>query len=149
MENNESDNDSKLPVTTDEPRSADRRSFMRAAVKTAVAGGVVAGIAASVTKAEAAPRVAAAGACGAAVEVPKAVVKARVLLNNQMQIGRQNIIDILGGIFDGSVCAACGLGGYPGPIDPGTVTQISVEMAYLPKDQLSAVIFSDAGGNGC
>jgi hypothetical protein len=134
-------------MENNESKSADRRAFMKTAVKTAVTGTVVAGIAASVSKAEAAP--AAGGTCGEPIQVPNAVVKARVLFNNQMEINRQNIIDVLGGIFDNGVCAACGLGGYPGPKEPGTVTEISLEMAYLPKGQLSAVIFSDSGGDGC
>lgn len=137
-------NESKTPsVAQAESTSADRRAFM----KTVVTGTVAAGLVATAGKAEAATTVA--GTCGAAVEVPRAVVKARVLLNNQMQIDRNHIIDVIGGIFDGSVCAACGLGGFPGPKDPGTVTEIKLEMAYLPKDQLSAVIFSESGGDGC
>lgn len=136
-------NESKTPsVAQAESTSADRRAFM----KTVVTGTVAAGLVATAGKAEAAVE----GTCGAAVEVPAAVVKARVLLNNQMQIDRNHIIDVIGGIFDGSVCSACGLGGWPGGTkDPGTVTEIKLERAFLPKGQLSAVIFTESSGDGC
>jgi hypothetical protein len=135
-------NESKTPsVAQAESTSADRRAFM----KTVVTGTVAAGLVATAGKAEAAVE----GTCGAAIEVPNAVVKARVLLNNQMQIDRNHIIDVIGGIFDGSVCAACGLGGYPGTKDPRSVTEIKLERAYLPQGQLSAVIFTESGGDGC
>jgi hypothetical protein len=143
MQNNESGNEGQSVEAGADAKAADRRSFMRAAVKTAVAGTVAVGIAGAASKADAAPLV---GACGAAVEVPKAVVKARVLLNNQVKLGRQDIIDILGGIFNGSACTVCGLGGFPGTRDPGTVIEIGFELAYLPKDQLSAVVFTEVNG---
>jgi hypothetical protein len=147
MENNESNNESKsLSAAQPEPGPADRRAFIKAAVKTAVAGTVVAGIAASAGKAEAATAVT--GICGGAVTVPKAVVKAQVMFNKGVPITRQNIIDVLWGIIDGSSCPACGLGGFPGTNDPGTVTQIELGTAYLDGSQVSAVVFTDAN-NGC
>ena len=148
MEDNESNNESKaLSAAQLESESADRRTFMKAAVKTAVAGAVVAGIAASAGKAEAATAIT--GTCGGAVVVPKAVVKARVMFNNRLAITRQNVIDVLGGIFDGCACPACGLGGVPGNTNPGTVTEIELAMAYLDGSQVSAVIFTDANTGGC
>ncbi len=146
MENNESNNESKsLSAAQPESGPADRRAFIKAAVKTAVAGTVVAGIAASAGKAEAATVT---GACGGAVSVPKAVVKAQVMFNKSLPITRQNIIDVLWGVIDGSSCPGCGLGGFPGTTDPGTVTQIELGTAYLEGSQVSAVIFTDAN-TGC
>src|SRR5262249_14223832 len=97
MEDNESNPESP---------AADRRSFMKAAVKTAVAGAALAGIAGAASTAEA-------GVCSTAIAVPRSVVKARVLFNNQMQITRQNLLDALNKILDASRCTACGLGGFP------------------------------------
>jgi len=138
MENKDSKTAS---VVQPEPASADRRAFMR----TVVTGTVAAGIAASVSNAEAAP-----AASAQVAEVPRAVVSARVLLNKAYAIDRQHIIDVIGGIFDGSNCPNCGLNGVPDPTDPGTVIDIKVESAYLSKDLRSTVVFTDAGkGSGC
>jgi hypothetical protein len=120
--------------------SADRRSFMRVAVKTVVAGTAVAGIAAAAGTASAAP------VCGGSVQVPKAVVKARVLCNAAKPIRRDDLIAVISSIFDASTCPACGLGGYPGPWDPGTVLELSVETAFLPEGQPAAVMFTQIAG---
>jgi hypothetical protein len=133
--------DSKTPsIEQSEPASADRRAFMR----TVVTGSVAAGIAASVGKAEAAPV-----SSAARTEVPRAVVSARVVFNKAYQLDRQHIIDTVIGVFDGSNCPNCGLNGVPDPLDPGTVTDIKLEMAYLAKEIRSTVIFTDSGGSGC
>ncbi|HMG23816.1 MAG TPA: hypothetical protein VK607_20925 [Kofleriaceae bacterium] len=137
MENDDSNNQS----AESEPKSADRRTFMRAAVKTVVAGTAVAGIAAASGTASAAPAV-----CGGNVQVPKAVVKARVLCNAQKPIRRDDLIALINGIFDTSVCPACGLGGFPGPWDPGTVIELSIENSFLPDGQAAAVLFTQVGG---
>jgi hypothetical protein len=133
--------DSKNPAAVQsDPASSDRRAFMR----TVVTGSVAAGIAATVGKAEAAPV-----SSAAYTEVPRAVVSAKVLLNKAYPVDRQHIIDVIGGIFDGSCCPNCGLGGVPDP-NPGTVTDIKVEMAYLSKDIKSTVVYTDSGsGSGC
>jgi hypothetical protein len=128
--------------TAPESRGADRRSFMKTAVKTVVAGAAVAGVVGAVGKAEAAP------SCSGPQPVPKAVVKAHIRFNNQAQIKRQDILAIINGIFDTSVCPTCGLGGYPGPWDPGTVLEITLGTAFLGGDQLSSVSFEQAGGGG-
>lgn len=119
--------------------SNDRRSFMKTAVKTVVAGAAVAGITGVAAKAEAAT-------CGGSLVAPKAVVKANVQLNNQLPIKSQDIQAIINGLFNGSACPTCGLNGFPGPIDPGTIIQITIGTAFLPGDQMSSVIFTDAGG---
>jgi hypothetical protein len=141
MEDHESSNESQSEAGQAEVRAADRRAFMKSAVKTVVAGTAVVGIAGSVGRAEAAT-----ASCGGSLVAPKAVVKAHVVFNNQAPVKRQDIINVIGGIFDGSVCAACGLGGYPGPFDPGTVIEITLGTAFLQSDQLSSVLFTDAGG---
>jgi hypothetical protein len=141
MKDNESNVESTAQV---EGAQADRRAFMKSAVKTVVAGTAVVGLAATIGNAEAAPGIAA--TCGGLVEVPRAVVKAKVLINNQMGIKRQDILDLVGGIFDKSACPTCGLGGFPGPFDPGTVLEITLGTAFLGRDQPVSVIFTEAGG---
>lgn len=136
MENDDSNTQS----GAGESVSADRRSFMRVAVKTVVAGTAVAGIAAAAGTASAAP------VCGGSVQVPKAVVKARVLCNATKPIRREELIAVIGSIFDSSTCPACGLGGYPGPWDPGTVLELSLETAFLPEGQPAAVMFTQIAG---
>lgn len=119
--------------------SADRRSFMKTAVKTVVAGAAVAGIAGASSTAQAAT-------CGGTLTAPKAVVKATVRFNNQLAIKRDDVIAVITGLFNGSQCPACGLNGFPGPVDPGTIIEINIGSAFLPQDQLSNVIFTEAGG---
>jgi hypothetical protein len=139
------DHESNIESTAQvEAPQADRRAFMKSAVKTVVAGTAVVGLAASIGNAEAAPTIAA--TCGGSLDVPRAVVKAKVLFNNQMGIKRQDIIDLLGGIFDKSTCPTCGLGGFPGPFEPGTVLEITLGTAFLQRDQPVDVIFTEAGG---
>ena len=120
-----------------EAKSEGRRSFLKAAIGGAAAAGVVA----TVSKAAAAP----AATCGAANQVPRAIVKAQVLFNNDYNVTLQEIIDHIHTVFDGSVCSACGMGGWPGPRDPGTVIELQLARAFLPKDQKSAVIYTGAG----
>lgn len=118
---------------------ADRRSFMKTAVKTVVAGAAVAGIAGASSTAQAAT-------CGGSLIAPKAVVKAHVTFNNQVQVKRDDVLALVSALFNGSVCPACGLNGFPGPRDPGTIIEINISSGFLPSDQLSNVIFTDAGG---
>jgi hypothetical protein len=135
MQNDDSNNSS----SGAEAAGADRRSFMRTAVKTVVAGAAVAGgVAAMTGSASAAPQIP--GACGA-VTVPKAVVKARVVCNNIKRIRRDDLITLLTSIFDASSCPACGLGGFPGPLEDYTIAAISLETGFLPEGQPAAVIF--------
>ena len=122
-----------------EAAQADRRSFMKTAVKTVVAGAAVAGIAGASSTAQAA-------SCGGSLIAPKAVVKAHVTFNNQAQIKREDVLAIINGLFNGSACPACGLNGFPGLRDPGTIIEINIGSGFLPPDQLSNVQFTDAGG---
>src|ERR1044071_4557305 len=138
MDENESRETQTQTAPAPESRGADRRSFMKTAVKTVVAGAAVAGVAGAAGKAEAAT-------CGGLIPVPKAVVKAHVRFNNQAQIKRQDIINVLNGIFDTSVCPTCGLGGF-GPWDPGTVLEITFGTAFMGGDQISNVMFEQVGG---
>ena len=119
---------------------ADRRSFMKTAVKTVVAGAAVAGIAGASSTAQAAP------SCGGSLIAPKAVVKAHVTFNNQVQLKRDDILSLVTSLFNGSVCPTCGLNGFPGLRDPGTIIEINIGSGFLPSDQLSNVQFTDAGG---
>lgn len=123
-----------------EAAKADRRSFMKTAVKTVVAGAAVAGIAGASSTAQAA------SSCGGSLIAPKAVVKAQVTFNNQVQVKREDVLAIISGLFNGSVCPTCGLNGFPGPRDPGTIIEINIGSGFLPSDQLSNVQFTDAGG---
>src|SRR5262249_39700392 len=141
MENRESNSES----GASDAQPADRRTFMKAAVKTAVAGAVVAGGAAAPRRPHATagnpPRRA---ACGTAVQVPPAVVKAQVLFNNQMPVTLDNLFETLRGIFSASACPMCGFGGVPGPRDPGTVIEVSLRAGYLDTGHLAIVNFMDA-----
>ena len=89
--------------------------------------------------------------CGAQMEVPRAVVKARVLLNSQMEVKIDDIIGVVHDIFENGACPICGLGGWPTdpndpqPWDPGTITEVAFERAFLPEGQLAAVVFTEAG----
>ena len=143
MGDHESGDESNIESAQVETRAADRRAFMKTAVKTVVAGTAVAGLAASVGRAEAAPLVTA--ACGGSLAAPKAVVKANVLLNNQAAIKRQDIITLINGLFDGSGCPACGLGGFLNNRDPGVIVEITLGTAFLAADQAAAVVFTEAG----
>jgi hypothetical protein len=120
------------------PEAADRRSFMKTAVKTVVAGAAVAGIAGASSTAQAA-------SCGGSLIAPKAVVKANVVFNNQQQVKRDEIIALINTLFNGSFCTFCGLNGFPGPRDPGTIIEINISSGFLPSDQQSNVIFTEAG----
>ena len=138
QENQESDNESNHPpAARAESRSSDRRGFMKAAV----AGAAVAGIAATAGKAEAG------GVCTGIVTVPRALVKGRVLFNNQLQITRQTIDDVLSRIFNASACPTCGLAGFLNG-NPGVVTELRLETAYLEPNQQFSVIFSNASVGG-
>ena len=139
MESNES---KKPSVAQAEPSSADRRTFM----KNVVTGTVAAGIVASVGKAEAAPA-AAADTCGVQARLPPdRPVKATILLNRNAQITRDEIIDVIGGIFENGGCPPCGLFGWPGG---GTIDDIKFEKAYLAEGQVALVAYTDADGKPC
>jgi hypothetical protein len=139
MDSNES---KKQPVAQTEPSSADRRTFM----KNVVTGTVAAGIVASVGKAEAATA-AGADTCGAQAKLPQdRAVKATIMLNRNSRISRDQIIDVIGGIFENGGCPPCGLFGWPGG---GTIDDISFEKAYLPDDVTMLVAYTDADGKPC
>lgn len=139
MENN----DSKKPsVAQAEPTStsADRRAFM----KTVVTGTVAAGIAASVGKAEAAT---ASDACSTRVDLPTDMpVKATVMINKNQAVSIDVILQTIHDIFEDGHCPSCGLFGWPGGgnNNPGTVTEISFQQAFLAKDQVYAVHYAPA-----
>ena len=138
MGNHESDNElNHPPATQAESRSSDRRGFMKAAV----AGAAVAGIAVTAGKAEAG------GVCTPVMTVPRALVSARVLFNNQLQITRQNIEDVLSRIFNASACPNCGFGGFLNQ-GLGVLTELRMETAYLDPSQQVSVIFSNASVGG-
>jgi len=137
MEDRESSHESNPGSAAAESRAADRRAFMKSAVKTVVAGTAIAGIAATAGKADA--------ACPVSVVAPKAAVKAHLLFNNQVAFKRQDLINLINQIFDGGPCPTCGLGGYPQILqgDPAII-EIRLATAFLPSDQLSTVVFTDA-----
>jgi hypothetical protein len=132
MESNESKSKAVAPAQA-ETVSADRRAFM----KTVVGGTVAAGLVASVGKAEAAVM----DPCGTPVRVPQATVRAKIVLNANRPIDRQHIIDVIGDIFDGSNCPACGLIGIPD--DPRHIKDISISKAYLAIDTNALVVFEE------
>lgn len=146
MENGKSGSEAKAQAAAQDARTADRRAFMR----TVVTGTAVAGIAACTGSVEAATGTQALAQCAEPVSVPKAVVQASVLLNNQRELRIDRIHDILDELFNGSNCPTCGLGGIPGGgTNPGTITNVALRMAYLPDEVESMVVFTDSGSSGC
>jgi hypothetical protein len=134
MESNESKAKAAAPAQA-EGVSADRRAFM----KTVVGGTAAAALVASAGKAEAAT--AAMDPCGTPVQVPRASVRAKIVLNANKFIDRQHIIDVIGDIFDGSNCPNCGLIGIPD--DPRHIKDIAVARAHLPDGVASMVVFEE------
>jgi hypothetical protein len=132
MQSNESKAKPAAPAQA-ETVSADRRAFM----KTVVTGTVAAGLVASAGKAEAA----AADPCGNPVQVPPSTVRAKLLVSADGRVTRDQIINVIGDIFNGSNCPNCGLIGIPD--DPREIKDILVAKAHLPAGTLTMVVFED------
>jgi hypothetical protein len=141
-------NESKKPEAASqlEPSAANRRAFM----KTVVTGTVAAGLAASASTAQAASASPAAASCSTALKFPAGPASVKVLVNRNGQMTIDRLWEIIHGTFGESGCPACGLIGYPNPNpDVGTISNVSIEMAYLREDVDSMVVIQDAGSSPC